>query len=228
MSMFRSLLMGIGSSPTPPTPPTPTPRLPSEYQEVEYIESDGYEYIDTGYKHKTTTKYEFSFSVSSFVGQYNSICGARVRWNTTDAFDFGFRDDSVCYINVGVNNPATFYTLSLNTKCNIIMDKDYVTVNGNQISYLDCNGPNGETISNINLTRGRQNVHIFILNQNGNLIEPCACKLYSFNIYENNSLIMELVPCYRKADSVIGLYDMETQTFFTNSGSGTFTKGSDV
>ena len=36
------------------------------------------------------------------------------------------------------------------------------------------------------------------------------------------------IPCYRKSDNVIGLYDLVEGTFYTNSGTGTFTKGSDV
>jgi hypothetical protein len=39
---------------------------------------------------------------------------------------------------------------------------------------------------------------------------------------------MDFVPCYRIADSVIGMYDVVNDVFYTNNGSGTFSKGSDV
>lgn len=48
-------------------------------------------------------------------------------------------------------------------------------------------------------------------------------------------LVMDLVPCYRKTDNVIGMYDLcgnicplTDTAFFINSGSGAFTKGNDV
>lgn len=54
-------------------------------------------------------------------------------------------------------------------------------------------------------------------------------KIYYFKwLDSNNELKLDLIPCYRKADNEIGMYDTVTQTFFTNSGSGTFTKGNDV
>lgn len=39
---------------------------------------------------------------------------------------------------------------------------------------------------------------------------------------------MNLVPCYRKSDGEIGMYDLVNGVFYTNSGSGTFIKGDDV
>jgi len=54
-------------------------------------------------------------------------------------------------------------------------------------------------------------------------------RVYYFKYYDkDNSLICDLVPCYRKADGVIGMYDVVRRTFLTNVGSGSFTKGADV
>lgn len=36
------------------------------------------------------------------------------------------------------------------------------------------------------------------------------------------------IPCYRKSDNVIGLYDIITDEFKTNAGTGSFTKGSNT
>ena len=40
--------------------------------------------------------------------------------------------------------------------------------------------------------------------------------------------IRNFVPCYRKSDNVIGLYDTVEGVFYTNAGTGSFTKGVDV
>ena len=47
-------------------------------------------------------------------------------------------------------------------------------------------------------------------------------------IYENWTLIRDFVPCYRKSDNVIWLYDLVNNQFYTNSWSWTFTKWPDV
>ena len=54
-------------------------------------------------------------------------------------------------------------------------------------------------------------------------------KLYSMQIYDvNDDIIRDFVPCYRIADSVIWLYDLVNNVFYTNVGGWTFTKWPDV
>jgi hypothetical protein len=53
-------------------------------------------------------------------------------------------------------------------------------------------------------------------------------KLYSFKMYNNSTLVRDFIPCYRKLDSVIWLYDLVNNQFYTNSWTGTFSKWSDV
>ena len=40
--------------------------------------------------------------------------------------------------------------------------------------------------------------------------------------------LFDLVPCYRKSDTVIGFYDVVNSVFYTNQGSGAFVKGPDI
>ena len=53
-------------------------------------------------------------------------------------------------------------------------------------------------------------------------------KIYSVLLKKDDTIIADLVPCYRKADGEIGMYDIVSNTFFTNIGTGTFTKGGNV
>lgn len=46
--------------------------------------------------------------------------------------------------------------------------------------------------------------------------------------YSGTNLVRHLVPCYRTADGVIGMYDLVTAAFFTNAGGGLLIKGSDM
>lgn len=53
-------------------------------------------------------------------------------------------------------------------------------------------------------------------------------RVYSIIVYNNNAVLWNGIPCYRKSDNVIGFYDTVSKTFFANAGSGSFTKGADV
>lgn len=60
------------------------------------------------------------------------------------------------------------------------------------------------------------------------ILTPTKARIYSAAWYYNNEKIVDLVPCYRISDGVIGVYDTVNHKFYTNAGTGTFTKGSDV
>ena len=52
--------------------------------------------------------------------------------------------------------------------------------------------------------------------------------MFDFHISENGTKKLHLIPCYRKSDGEIGLYDIVNNIFYTNMGSGEFLKGADV
>lgn len=54
-------------------------------------------------------------------------------------------------------------------------------------------------------------------------------KVKSLSIENANGIITHnYIPCYRKADGVIGVYDIVTSTFLTKSGRGSLVKGDDI
>lgn len=58
---------------------------------------------------------------------------------------------------------------------------------------------------------------------------PFSGRVYWITVVdESNNTLLNLVPCYRKANSVIGMYDTVSNTFYANAGNGLFTKGGDV
>ena len=52
--------------------------------------------------------------------------------------------------------------------------------------------------------------------------------IYYFKIWDNNKLVRNFVPCYRKKDNKAGMYDTVTKQFFTNSGAGEFLTGNKI
>jgi hypothetical protein len=73
------------------------------------------------------------------------------------------------------------------------------------------------------------NLLLLAQNYNGTPRYGGLRRVYYFRYYDkDNTLICNLVPCYRTADGVIGMYDVVRKKFLTNVGSGSFTKGADI
>ena len=89
----------------------------------------------------------------------------------------------------------------------------------------------GERVDEETLTQDVTNRHYYLFNIYNNTNDyTCSCKLYSLEVINRDGeCLRHLVPCYRKADNVIGLYDTIGDEFYTNTISGTsLTKGSNV
>lgn len=71
-------------------------------------------------------------------------------------------------------------------------------------------------------------MYIFLAYYNSSPDNYSIYTLYDFEIYENGNLLKKYIPCYRKSDDVIGLYEVVNGEFKTNAGTGVFTKGPDV
>ena len=53
-------------------------------------------------------------------------------------------------------------------------------------------------------------------------------KIYDCKIWVGNKLLRHFIPCYRKSDNVIGMYDVVNKVFYVNQGTGSFTKGPNI
>lgn len=73
-----------------------------------------------------------------------------------------------------------------------------------------------------------ERIGLFKLFKVHNAINSFIGKIYSVLLERDGSIMADLVSCYRKADGEIGMYDIVSNTFFTNVGTGTFTKGGNV
>jgi len=57
---------------------------------------------------------------------------------------------------------------------------------------------------------------------NENTAGPSACRFYGMEITEDGSVTHNLIPAMRDSDSVVGVLDSVTDTFYENAGTGTF------
>ena len=205
-----------------------TPRLPNEYQEVEYIESTGTQYIDTGVAptNKTNIKLDIEFisgesnkwipliaertKVSAYSG-YSAMFGIWINSNTKE-IALNYADTDTAGITGTNGSGRHVYS---NTENKFYLDNTLI-----------------KTLSTSSFTSAL-NLYIFALNElfiGSTKIETrnCTAKLYELKIYDDSTLIRDFIPCYRKSDNEIGLYDLVNNQFYTNAGTGVFLMGAEV
>lgn len=183
--------------------------LPSEYTQVEYLEGSGTStgpYINTGIE--ATPKFHFEahldiLSNSSYtcgfvmVGSYvyNGLYRKQLEYNYHGA------------INANKSN-FTIKQKIEDEKLKVVIENSDSTI---QTAEYDIGTPTGNNGT----------FHIFRSPSR----DPQYMRVYYFKIYNENGLVRDYIPCYRKSDNVAGLYDLVTKEFYTNAGSGTFTYG---
>ena len=194
-------------------------RLPKEYTEVEYIQSSGTQYIDTGYVPTANTKMDFSFKLLENTTQWSCILGSRSGSNSMYCL---YINGTKLASNYGSTDTATYSNVFIDTEniYNVKNDEYNFYVNNNLESTISAPG--------VTFTGATKPIYLFANNNYGELQNRgIKSRVYNLKFYENNTLMRNYVPC-KNASNEVGLYDLVTKTFFSNSGTGTFTAGNKV
>ena len=105
---------------------------------------------------------------------------------------------------------------------------------------MEVHGQNAFSITNSDSTIKNSSQYNYSLFKIYNINDYySSAKLYSYRAYHNDQLIRDMIPCYSTTTvtnvnnrqclaGTIGLYDLVEGKFYTNQGSGTFSKGNDV
>lgn len=116
----------------------------------------------------------------------------------------------------------------------------YIHSTTSQINFVDITGSITNNYTKEQLTNNGMKQLEILIDTNSNISNiyfgSWSDGAYSQNwqieyleIYNTqNILIRKLIPCYRIEDTDIGMYDIVNDVFYTNSGTGTFEKGSDI
>lgn len=193
--------------------------LPEGYTELEYIESNGSQYIDTLFKATSDTHLVMDAEILSVSGNDAAYFGSR---------NENFRNASLTFALWYQNNSSRGELLA-NAYFGNYVDDEY-SVTGSRV-LIDKN-KNVLNIGDFSLENPAvsgwkqcdQNLYLFGCNDRGTFGWGPQMRLYSCKIYDNAQLVREYVPC-RNPDGVIGLYDVVNQEFVTNAGTGSFIAG---
>lgn len=197
--------------------------LPTEYQEVEYIATSGTQYLDTGYVLKSN-KFRVDLIVQ-FTGTNTATFASYV----------GFmKSSSAVTPRFGIHNytGGTYMygaDATISTTSTVAKEKDFVIFNGTgSTQSLSVNGVVNSSSTSYNMSSNALSIYLGARNLAGAVNNAISAKFYRFKLSVGGQKVRDLIPCYRKSDSVIGMYDIVNGVFYTNKGTGSFTKGHDL
>lgn len=178
------------------------------YFQLEYIQSSGTQYIDTGFTPNQDTRVVMEIE-SVATHDDVPLFGARIAYKNT-AFSMWLNTTGM---QTDYNNEATTMTLSTSTQFTIDKNKNVTTANGVTVTQTAATFQSEYT------------AYLFGLNQSGSLNTSgtASIKLYSCQIYDNGTLVRDYIPVL-DSDGVACLYDKVTETFYYNAGTGNFLK----
>lgn len=191
--------------------------LPSTYNAIKYLQFTGTQYINTGVTVDSNTGFDITFEVLN--GQssspYYNLFGVRGNdssGGTSENQNF-FRIDTIPVdSNSGTEFKygSTVYNSGIKntSKINIkLLNKVYTK-------------PDGSTITVAGTITSGLSMYIGCINKAGTAYgNKASMKLYRFKIYNGSTLTHDFIPAQRVSDKVLGLYDLKTSTFKTNSAS---------
>ena len=180
----------------------------SDYTQLEYIESTGTQWIDTGI---ATTNNNLGFMLEAMsltssdvypMGSRATNGGTRffgVRSVSSNSFSYGWSfyqtaPASQSYVNVRT-------TMSLNW-----LNSKKATI-----------GDDSNDLATVDIDNGR---NITLFGVNGQLL--WTGRIYHAQISEGTGIVANLIPVMRNSDSKVGMYNTVTRQFFTNAGTGEF------
>lgn len=192
--------------------------LPSAYQEVEYIEGGSGQYLATNlnFNHNTFLEIRGKSYISAsgeracIASEYSG--GSNLSVEVTSGLRL-YNNGSPDFTNSGLLfNNISSYSISFNRTAQTCT----ITCNGTVVSKSALYGNSGTTF-NLFVDKA---LRFTTFNK--------IHRLYYFNIIKDNLNYCYLIPCYRKSDNVIGMYDLIGNKFYTNQGTGAFAKGANV
>ena len=191
---------------------------PSEYQQVEFIESTGTQWIDTGIIPSATSKLEATaqFTVDYSGIEANYLCGIT---GGTGRLAFGYagtQSKTLFSVMIGGKNFKGLVYFDTAKRIFSISGDGYVRVGDVSDKY------------DVSEFTGQYTIPIFAARRSTGIAYYSSMKLFNYKLYDGEILLRDFIPCYRKSDNEIGLYDLVTKTFYTNQGTGEFLKGEEV
>lgn len=207
-AQLRGYGYAVVITPRAAQPGTPQP------QAVEYIESSGTQYIDTGFMPNQDTRVVVDIEITKQTTASVCIIGARVQSSSTAAEMFNFWS-----MNTGTTVRSDYFGTNQSKSFSAVGNRLTIDKNKNVCTF------DSNTLTNT-AASGSVPLNLYVLTCNNagavNASYNVMAKLYACKIYDNGVLVRDYLPYY-DANGVACLYDAVNDSFAYNAGSGVFT-----
>lgn len=197
-------------SPTPKPEPQPIP--------INYIQSTGTQYIDSGVVETADTAIDCSFDIVSPASDYVFGSKQNSQNMTYNAF---FNNNAFEYNYVDIINDSSISFSSVTISQNVTGTKNKIVITDSNLGAVEYE----ESIG----TPQNETILICAIRKNDGSIRPYGGKLKIkyFKIKQKGELVRDFVP-RKNPSGEASLYDNITKQFYDNAGSGTFVPGEEV
>lgn len=189
--------------------------LPSGYTQLEWIQSTGTQYIDSGVNASNSVGFEIDFETTSAISAtgFGTIFGCIN--SGTNRYNLGtYPDESGGQLTFGSN----VYNPYLSTSTRLLL-----SLRGTNLTT-----PNGVQTVSGSFSVGAT-ITVFARKRvDGTIDEYSKTKLYYFKLYSDTTVVRDFQPARRNSDNAVGLYDLQNGVFYTNGGSGSIVAGPEV
>lgn len=191
-----------------------TGRLPAAYREVDYLESDGTQYIET------------NINCPAEIVAYETLT------ITVNRDQYGWGNHSAGYKICGFGQYNRYFQMYYGTayKWNwgddirIEIGRKYETKqvfkDGYQTYYVD--GVQCGTADYAQNNQGIGGKILLFRSRDSNIVGYMRLHYICFMDANETAKLGEFIPCVRKSDNKPGMYDTVSKTFYTNAGTGEF------
>ncbi len=191
-------------------------QLPKNYQQVEYIESTGTQYILT------------NIVPSNNTGVYIKVSSSDI---ASDKVYFGSSSTGTDKYFAGNIGGRVYISWNTTPSQNARPLTELNQINEIKLNYLNDRKKHFNSDYNTDIEEdliiNNTPIALFGANMSGIVEYKSNIKLYDLKITEGNTITHDFIPCYQKNTGEIGLYDIYTDVFYTNQGEREFLKGAD-
>ncbi len=208
-------------------------QVPAGYTALEYLESTGTQWIDTGIYFDYSKNFRvIGKAINLNLALRNVILGSFYSDYDTKSLSFEFGGGNYPQYSghfrvwAGDMNNHMFSTESIPTNTEILYDSVYdsnLRKIDTTIAYNDTNQNIQFVISGMNGICQRTLRFFKDDRPRDDVAHPL--RIGEHKIYKNDILVRNFIPARRNSDGVLGMYDTVTNTFFTNNGTGEFIAG---
>ena len=187
------------------------------YQKLEYLESDGSQYIRTSIFPTKDTGIDVTFkSLDTYAStdDYFSVISSGT--NSSNRFVFGTHyNTNTPSIYIAKSSSTYNYNQDVSNKLNVKIFNNSVFINGDCMGYLNTNSMSID-----------KKLTIFAYDKYGSIDSYSKMRLYDLYVYEKSDIVAHFIPCVRLTDNKPGLCETFSSEFLTNIGTGEFSMGS--